>query len=142
MSWRDILRAQSNPIPDPQYPHNSQKSVAEQVSGDCGDIGEQKSVTATRERAHKAKTWDESGPAGEYAAEDERLSELLARKPIVRVQSRLLGEVVVWVADGVEIPAGTAEVAYTESELRGLVEAGRRKSFAQSTKPSAPLMES
>jgi|TARA_B100001964_G_C14011839_1_gene499703 hypothetical protein len=34
-------------------------------------------------------------------AEDSHLSDLLARLPVVRVRSRLLGEVVVWVADSI-----------------------------------------
>jgi hypothetical protein len=54
-------------------------------------------------------------------AEDELLSDLLAREPVVRVRSRLLGEVVVWVADGVEVPKGTGKVVYQEFELRRLV---------------------
>ena len=54
-------------------------------------------------------------------AEDGHLSELLVRKPVVRVRSRLLGEVVVWVADGAEMPEETEEVVYRESELRQLV---------------------
>jgi hypothetical protein len=55
---------------------------------------------------------------------DDYLSELLARHPIVRVRSRLLGEVVVWVADSVEEPEKRDEVVYRESELRRL--AGRQ----------------
>ena len=51
----------------------------------------------------------------------EVLSELLARQPVVRVRSRLLGEVVVWVADGAELPEDSSEVAYTEAELRRMV---------------------
>ena len=54
-------------------------------------------------------------------AESEHLSELLARQPIVRVRSRLLGEVVVWVADAAEVPEGTADVVYREAELGRLV---------------------
>ena len=52
--------------------------------------------------------------------EDGPLSELLAERP-VRVRSRLLGEVVVWVADTTVVPEATAEVVYKESELRRLV---------------------
>ena len=52
--------------------------------------------------------------------EDGTVSELLARQLAVRVRSRLLGEVVVWVADTV-VPEATAEVVYKESELRRLV---------------------
>ena len=37
-------------------------------------------------------------------------------KPVVRVRSRLLGEVVVWVADSADMPEGT-EVVYRETEL-------------------------
>jgi hypothetical protein len=51
----------------------------------------------------------------------ERLSELLTRQPVVRVRSRLLGEVVVWLADAAEIPEGTSEVVYREAELRRMV---------------------
>ena len=51
----------------------------------------------------------------------ERLSELLARQPVVRVRSRLLGEGVVWLADAAEIPEGTSEVVYREAELRRMV---------------------
>ena len=51
----------------------------------------------------------------------ERLSELLARQPVVRVRSRLLGEVVVWLADAAEISEGTSEVVYREAELRRMV---------------------
>ena len=39
-------------------------------------------------------------------------------KPVVRVRSRLLGEVVVWVADSADMPEGTDEVVYRETELR------------------------
>jgi hypothetical protein len=53
--------------------------------------------------------------------EGERLSELLTRQPVVRVHSRLLGEVVVWAADNAEVPEDTPEVVYRESELRLLV---------------------
>ena len=51
-------------------------------------------------------------------AEDSHLSDLLARLPVVRVRSRLLGEVVVWVADSADMPEGTDEVVYRETELR------------------------
>jgi hypothetical protein len=54
----------------------------------------------------------------------ERLSELLARYPVVRVRSRLLGEVVVWVADTTEVPEDTGEVVYRETELRRMVGMG------------------
>ena len=50
----------------------------------------------------------------------ERLSELLARQPVVRVRSRLLGEVVVWVADSIEVAEEITEVVHRESELRRL----------------------
>ncbi|MDA0337103.1 MAG: hypothetical protein O2782_18225 [bacterium] len=53
--------------------------------------------------------------------EDGLLSALLARQPIVRVRSRLLGEVVVWVSDAVEITEEVAEIVYRESELRQMV---------------------
>ena len=46
------------------------------------------------------------------------LSDLLSRHPVVRVRSRLLGEVVVWVADNAEAPEDTGEIVYTETELR------------------------
>jgi hypothetical protein len=52
--------------------------------------------------------------------ENERLSDLLARQHVVRVQSRLLGELVVWVADSAGIPDRTDEVVYRETELRGM----------------------
>ena len=53
-----------------------------------------------------------------------RLSSLLTSwSPVVQVQSRILGEVVVWAADGVELPADCPHVAYRVSELRQL--AGR-----------------
>jgi hypothetical protein len=51
--------------------------------------------------------------------QDGPLSKLLEQRS-VRVRSRLLGEVVVWVADTV-VPEATAEVVYKESELRRLV---------------------
>lgn len=54
-------------------------------------------------------------------AEDERLSDLLARQRVARVRSRMLGEVVVWVADDADLPEETGEVVYRESELRRLV---------------------
>ena len=57
----------------------------------------------------------------QIADDGERLSELLARQPVVRVRSRLLGEVVVWLADAAEIPEGTSEVVYREAELRRMV---------------------
>ena len=39
-------------------------------------------------------------------------------KPVVRVRSRLLGEGVAWVADSADMPEGTDEVVYRETELR------------------------
>ena len=50
-------------------------------------------------------------------AEEGRLSGLLARQPVVRVRSRLLGEIVVWLAEGAKAPEDTSEVAYRETEL-------------------------
>ena len=57
------------------------------------------------------------------SAESEHLSELLVREPVVRVRSRLLGEVVVWLADGALAPRATSEVVYRGAELRRM--AGR-----------------
>jgi hypothetical protein len=54
-------------------------------------------------------------------AEDGHLSELFARRPVLRVRSRLLGEVVVWLSNEAEAPEGTDEVVYREAELRRLV---------------------
>ena len=48
------------------------------------------------------------------------LGEALRSQPVVRVRSRLLGETVVWLADGAVAPKDTAEVAYCEQELRRL----------------------
>ena len=153
MSWRDILIPKSASESSAQNPHNSQKSVSVQVSGDSENTGEQK-VASLRDQTRQAGDWNalsavldvaqtayDSGEVSReeveslagYVAErshevpenteqeDCRLSELLASKTIVRVRSRLLGEVVVWVADGVEVPVDTTEVVYRESELRGLV---------------------
>ena len=53
-------------------------------------------------------------------AEDSHLSDLLVRLPVVRVRSRLLGEVVVWVADSIEVAEEITEVVHRESELRRL----------------------
>jgi len=47
------------------------------------------------------------------------LGELLRSQPVVRVHSRMLGETVVWIAEGVEMP-DTDEVVYSEHELRRL----------------------
>ena len=52
--------------------------------------------------------------------QDGPLSKLLEQRS-VRVRSRLLGEVVVWVADTTVVPEATAEVVYKKSELRRLV---------------------
>ncbi len=57
----------------------------------------------------------------------ERLSELLARQPVVRVRSRLLGEVVVWLADNAEVPEDTPPIVYRAAELRKLVGASPEK---------------
>lgn len=54
-------------------------------------------------------------------AEDLHLSELLARGTAVRVRSRLLGEIVVWVADAAVVLEAASEVVYRETELRRLV---------------------
>ena len=51
----------------------------------------------------------------------QRLSSLLADKPIQRVRSAVLGEDVLWAADTAEIPKDNALVVYRESELRELV---------------------
>jgi hypothetical protein len=77
----------------------------------------------TREEVESLRGYasDRSREVPEHA-EDGRLSDLLARHPVVRVRSRLLGEVVVWVADGVvDITEEIVEVVYRESELRQLV---------------------
>ena len=111
-------------------------------------------VTALREQASRASTWDElyivldesqaAYDAGEITSEeaeslvgcvvdrsrqvpecdeseDGTLSDLLVRLSVIRVRSLLLGEVVVWLADGAETPPGTSEVVYREAELRQLV---------------------
>jgi len=54
-------------------------------------------------------------------ATDGILSELLCAYPVVRVQSQVVGEDVLWVADDVEIPADNDLVVYREAELRELV---------------------
>jgi hypothetical protein len=54
-------------------------------------------------------------------AEEERLGDLLARRPMVRLRSRLLGEVVLLAADDAQVPADGALVVYRASELRHLV---------------------
>jgi len=54
-------------------------------------------------------------------ATDGILSELLCAYPVVRVQSQVLREDVLWVADDVEIPADNDLVVYRETELRQLV---------------------
>ena len=64
--------------------------------------------------------WDRSRQIPE-GGDGERLSELLARQPVVRVRSRLLGEVVVWVAAAAEVPEDISEVVYREAELRRMV---------------------
>ena len=87
---------------------------AAQAAYDDGDV--------TREEVGALAGYvaDRSRQVPEHA-EDGHLSELLARQPVVRVRSRLLGEVVVWVADGAELPEDSSEVAYTEAELRRMV---------------------
>jgi hypothetical protein len=50
-------------------------------------------------------------------ASQPRLSALLRERPVTRVTSKLLGEDVLWLADGVEPPEGTGLVVYRESEL-------------------------
>jgi hypothetical protein len=55
------------------------------------------------------------------APQDQSLTALLAERTVVRVRSRLLGEVVVWVADKATVEPDTEEVIYREAELRKLV---------------------
>ena len=54
-------------------------------------------------------------------AEGLRLSELFREQPIRRVYSKILAEVVVFAADGADVPADTPGIVYRASELRHLV---------------------
>jgi hypothetical protein len=151
MSWQDVLLAQPAPEPlTTQNPHNSQKHRPMPVSENYGNIGGRR-ATELRAQAEKATDWDAlfsvldaaqtAYNAGEVTREEVEsltgyavdrsghlpqdpldcpLSELLAEQP-VRVRSRLLGEVVVWLADAADVPEATAEVVYRESELRRLM---------------------
>ena len=49
------------------------------------------------------------------------ISSLLAKRSIVRVSSRVLGEEVLWAADHAQIPSDYDLVVYREAELRELV---------------------
>jgi hypothetical protein len=75
---------------------------------------------ATQAEVESLVGWaaDRSCQLPEHAdAEQDHLSGLLARQPFVRVRSRLLGETVVWVADGAAPPKGGWGTVYHESEL-------------------------
>jgi hypothetical protein len=50
-----------------------------------------------------------------------RLGDLLARQPMVRLRSRLLGEVVLLAADDAQVPADNGLVVYRASELPQVV---------------------
>ena len=52
--------------------------------------------------------------------EELAISDLLARQPVVRVRSHILGTIVVWAADNALIAADVDEVIYRETELRQL----------------------
>ena len=56
-------------------------------------------------------------------ASGERLSALLRRQPVVQVNSKVLGEMVLWAADNAQVPADNTLVVYREAELRQM--AGR-----------------
>ena len=52
---------------------------------------------------------------------NQRLGDLFAVDPVVRVESHVLGEVVLWVRDEASSPVDALEVAYTHEELKWLV---------------------
>ena len=153
MSWRDVLTAEPAPQYS-QYPHNYQGLVPEPISEDIGEqnrpvnllhgqarqAADWEALYTVLDAAQAAYddgdvTREEVGALAGYVAdrsrqvpehaEDGHLSELLARQPVVRVRSRLLSEVVVWMADAAELPDDTSEVVYRETELRHIV--GRSK---------------
>lgn len=87
---------------------------AAQVAYDGGEATREEVEALTGYAAERSREIPEH-------CEGERISDLLAREPIVRVRSRLLGEVVVWVSDAVEITEEIAEVVYRQSELQRLI---------------------
>ena len=87
--------------------------VAAQAAFDAGEVTHEEAESLAGyvgDRSHKVPEDASTGTLGQ----------LLRSQPVVRVRSRLLGEVVVWLADGAEAPA-SSEVTYREAELRQLV---------------------
>ena len=70
------------------------------------------------ELAHVAAQEAEERPGD---AKERRLGDLFHEGPIFRVYSRILDEEVLFVADGVEVPANNTLTVYRKSELRKLV---------------------
>lgn len=105
--------------------------LREQAQG-AGDWEALYAVLDTAQAAYDAGevTQEEAESLAGYVADRSRhvpedagtdtLGELLQSQTVVRVRSRLLGETVVWLADGAEVPKDTAEVAYCEQELHQL----------------------
>ena len=87
-----------------------------QAAYDSGEVTNEEVESLTGYAANRSREVPEH-------PENELLSDLLIRQPVVRVQSRLLGEVVVWVADAAKATEETSCAVYREAELRRM--AGR-----------------
>ena len=87
---------------------------AAQVAYDAGEVTQEEVESLAGYVGERSRHVPEDAASG-------TLGELLRSQPVVRVHSRLLGETVVWIAEGVEAPEDIDEVAYSEHELRQLV---------------------
>ena len=85
-----------------------------QAAFDAGHIDQEVAEDLALQTANQSRQLPERGPA----AGELRLCDLFKENPIRWVRSRVLGETVIFAADGVELPADLEGVVYRESELR------------------------
>ena len=87
-----------------------------QAAFEAGEVSQEQAEGLAAMAAQEAQVLPEE-------ASGERLSALLRRQPVVQVNSKVLGEMVLWAADNAQVPADNTLVVYREAELRQM--AGR-----------------
>ena len=89
-----------------------------QAAFECGDLDQNAAENLAVGAAARAQDLPEQ--AGNEPGEL-RLSDLFRAQPVTRVYSKVLGEYVLFVADGADIPPGDPCVTYRQAELNYLV---------------------